>query len=164
MAALGGGLMLACCTTMYVAPVGEDLAEATVINMASEPVSIFIYGDAKECTDRKVISPIVAPGERRTLGLAAKRYVAMTVIEAIGNRACFATFDFRPEAGGRYNIRFKQSGDACFVLVTDLHGGAQERPVHINKRVWTRPFVERSPSCERDSIDRSKAPDSTSTI
>ncbi len=79
-AALGGGLMLACCTTMYVAPVGEALAEATVINMASEPVSIFIYGDAKECTDRKVISPIVAPGERRTLGLAAKRYVAMTVI------------------------------------------------------------------------------------
>ncbi|MBV8975869.1 MAG: hypothetical protein JO261_08595 [Alphaproteobacteria bacterium] len=126
----------------YVEPPGGDLAEIEFVNDTTAASAIQIYQDAARCRHRGNVNPMLDPGARHAVRVAANRDVAFSMNWGVGRTACMSTRSFHAEAGKKYVMRFELVPGGCTVA-----GSQSGRPVALDKRVFAPEFDENGNFC-----------------
>jgi hypothetical protein len=121
-------------------------------------MSVHIYGDSTECTNRQPLVPLIQAGETRRTAVLSNQEVTFTVgqdlavessPEGLVRRGCLATLTFRPERGKRYLFRFKSAFGACtYQLSEAADNGNAAGPTPFVTRPWVRALAESGAFCK----------------
>jgi hypothetical protein len=168
---VGTVVFAAGCATPYKEPTGSNVASIEFIDETSQPMSVHLHGDAKECTDR-VNTGGVQPNSRRKVVVRAEQSTAFTVgmdpkglgishmFGALGAllgantyKGCTPTLDFIPEAGRTYVFRMNSDASVCSYqfFARPLAGQPADEavPVNFTQREWIRASTETGPFCKK---------------
>jgi hypothetical protein len=157
--AVRGGLIvislaLSGCITTFSDVTSGDAATMHFSNGTYRKMSLFIYDDAAECMGRRVLKPLLGPGEERKLVVPANRELALTFANSLDyHTRCNGTFSFTPLAGKTYEIQTRLESDQCtqYQVLERADGEGRSGAVHpvtVHLRKWKHPVMEASPSCE----------------
>lgn len=156
------------CATNYKEPTGEKVASVEFINESSEPMSLELYGGAKECTNRMRAGQVQAKSERKlavpagedtviTVGMTPngtniQRTFGIVGLIATAHKGCRPTVDFTPETGRAYVFRMNSDGSDCsyqfYVKPSPNQRPDEVVPVVFTERNWIRPMSESGPFCK----------------
>lgn len=146
------------CVSTYRAIEGPSAAVLSFRNESPGQMSVHIYGDSTECTNRQPLVPLVQADETRRTAVLSNQEVTFTVGQDLAvdaspaglvRRGCLATLTFRPERGKRYLFQFRSAFGACTYQLSEAgdHAGAS-RPTPFVTRTWVRALAESGAFCK----------------
>lgn len=159
------------CATPYKEPTGDSVASIEFIDETSQPMSVHMHGDSKECTDRTNTGGVQAKSERKlvvpanqdvvfTVGMDPKGTNFALMFGAVGaliaantHLGCTPTIDFVPEVGRTYIFRMNTDSKNCsyqFYAKPSANQRPEEAtPVAFTEREWIRAATEAGPFCKK---------------
>ncbi|HEY8026360.1 MAG TPA: hypothetical protein VIF60_17490 [Burkholderiaceae bacterium] len=162
----------------YQEPTGEGTASIEFVNDSAQTMSIQIFADPKECTDRGVA--FAKAGEQKKLAIAAGRNLAFnaaTDSKSVGPlfafgalgaalgastlKGCYPVIEFHPEPGHTYIFRMGSDGKDCLYKfyekpAADSAQAAEENQVPFTPREYVRAWGDSGPWCKKASAEESK--------
>jgi hypothetical protein len=126
----------------YQAPNAGETAQIQFINEMGSEARVLLYEDAKECRNRSVLKPILAPGASSNTAVATDRDLAFTMDMQNATIFCISTRSFRPVPGKAYVMRFQETPGGCTIV-----GWEDQRPIALAMRKWIRSWGDGGPFC-----------------
>ncbi len=162
----------------YQEPTGDSIASIEFVNDSAQTMTIQIFADAKECTDRGLT--FAKAGERKMLGVATGHdlaFNAATDSKSVGPlfafgalsaalganmlKGCYPVIEFHPEPGHTYVFRMGSDGKDCLYkfyekAVAENSQPSEEINVPFVSREYVRAWGESGPWCKKKATEESK--------
>ncbi|HEY3643702.1 MAG TPA: hypothetical protein VGM16_00050 [Gammaproteobacteria bacterium] len=166
-AAVSPLLLLSGCAREYFVPppAGPAVAEVTVVNTSTEPVSLIFYKDGSKCADQENIKDDagVAPGASERVNVSGSEPATISLFTFSGGypvtTSCRTTMTFRTTPGGAYRLVFGEELSRCgmAVLQLDPATGKYSKDTAVVHRLSNQPFFESDGWClPMTAADRAK--------
>jgi len=168
-------LISGCQLAPYQEPKSGPISTIKFINDSQHPMSVQIYEDAEQCTNRHKVGAVVY-GIPKLVNVQAGKEMAFTAViqdagmsadnqkgliavggavgaaiaasaATSGSHTCLPTIDFVPKEGTKYILKLAVNGATCrYDFIED--SPSNKPPAEFKEREWIRPLGESGPFCK----------------
>lgn len=165
-----------CQSAPYQEPKSGPLTTIKFINASQHPMSVQVYEDAAQCTNRHKVGDVVY-GAPKIVNVQAGKKMAFTAViqdagmgadnqkalvalggavgaaiaataATSGSNSCLPTIDFVPKEGTKYILKLSVDGANCKFDFTEDYP-SNKPPAEFTVREWIRPWGEAGPFCKK---------------